>query len=78
MNIVPLDKLLHALAGIVIAALTYPFGILYAVICLFVVAIGKEVYDHFFGGTVDIYDIVATVWAGVVMLGIIELAISYI
>jgi hypothetical protein len=41
----PTDKLLHLLAGIAIAAVVYPFGILWACLAVFVAAIGKEAYD---------------------------------
>lgn len=73
----PTDKILHVLVGCSIAALMHPFGMLSAVFALFVIGIGKEVYDHFFGGTVDIYDAAATIWGGVVMLGAVELAQAY-
>jgi hypothetical protein len=44
MNI-QIDKLLHILAGSTIAALAYPFGILWAFLAVFIAAIGKEAYD---------------------------------
>jgi hypothetical protein len=71
------DKLLHLLAGCTIAGAVHPFGILAAVIALFIVGIGKEVYDHFEGGTVDVYDAAATVWGGAVMLGWLEIAQAF-
>ena len=73
---IPVDKLLHLLAGCTIAAAVHPFGILPALIAAGVVAVGKEVYDHFANGTVDIYDAAATAWGGAAMLGVIELARS--
>lgn len=48
-----------------------------AAIALFTIGIGKEVYDRFTGGTVDVYDALATVWGGAVMLGWIEIAQAY-
>lgn len=75
---IPIDKQLHLLAGCTIAATTHPFGILAAVIALFIIAIGKEVYDHFAKGTVDIYDAAATVWGGAFMLGWIDVVRSYL
>ena len=72
--IIPTDKLLHLLAGCAIAVGLHPFGLPIAVLALTAVGIGKEVYDRFTGGTVDVYDALATVWSGVVMIGWIELA----
>jgi hypothetical protein len=74
---IPIDKQLHMLAGCAIAAAAHPFGILPAVIALAVIGIGKEVYDHFTGGAVDVYDAMATAWGGAVMLGWIEIARGY-
>lgn len=74
---IPLDKQLHLFAGCAIAGAVHPFGILPAFIALVVVGIGKEVYDHFGHGTVDVYDAMATVWGGAVMLGWIEIARGY-
>lgn len=74
---IPNDKQLHLLAGYAIAAAMHPFGILPAVAALAIIGIGKEVYDHFFSGTVDVYDFMATVWGGAVMLGWIELVQGY-
>ena len=65
---IPTDKLLHLLVGCAIAAAMHPFGILPAFIALAVVGIGKEVYDYFNHGTVDVYDFMATVWGGAVTL----------
>lgn len=72
-----LDKLLHLLAGCTIAGAAHPFGTLAAAIALAVIGIGKEVYDRFTGGTVDVMDAAATVWGGAVMLGWIEIARGY-
>lgn len=71
---IPVDKLFHLLAGCAVAGALHPFGVLAAVVALLVVGIGKEVYDHFGHGTVDVYDFMATVWGGAVMLGWIEIA----
>lgn len=62
----PTDKILHLLAGIAIATLVYPFGILWAIAAVFIAAIGKETYDSTGRGHVELLNAVATVagWAG--------------
>lgn len=74
---IPTDKLFHGLAGAVVAGALHPFGITAALAAVAVVAIGKEVYDHFADGTVDAWDAMATVWGGAVMVGWLELAGVY-
>ena len=62
------DKLLHFVAGaIVYAAASWLVGY-YAIALVVVVAVGKEVYDHYYGGTVDAYDAIATVLGGLVCM----------
>lgn len=63
------DKLLHFVAGSLIYASTSWFFGYYALGLVAVVAIGKEVYDNYYNGTVDVWDAVATVLGGVVCLG---------
>lgn len=65
----PTDKLLHFLAGIAIAALVYPFGILWAFLAVSIVAIGKEIRDAQGFGTPEIADALATIAGGAVLLG---------
>ena len=69
------DKISHFLAGGFIAALVWPFGVWLAVIAVLVAAVGKEVYDklHPDKHTVDIWDAIATVMGGFLMLGWLEL-----
>ncbi len=63
----PLDKKAHMWAGLAVyLAVHLFFGPTWAIVAVVVAAIGKEIYDHFFGGTVDEYDIVATLTGGVV------------
>ena len=63
------DKLLHYLFGSIIAAVLLPFiGGVFALMVVAAVGIGKEVYDHFFGGTVEAMDVVWTVFGGVVVV----------
>lgn len=63
------DKLLHFVAGSLIYASTSWFLGYYAFGLVVVVAVGKEVYDHYYNGIVDVYDAVATVLGGIVCLG---------
>jgi hypothetical protein len=65
----PTDKLLHLLAGIAIAALAYPFGILWACLAVLVAAVGKEIYDSTGRGHVELLDALATVAGGALLLG---------
>ena len=58
---IPYDKKLHFIAGAfafsIISLLASP---LLALLGSAVVGVLKEVYDHYFGGTVDAWDAVAT------------------
>lgn len=64
----PSDKLLHLLAGSTIAALVYPFGILWACLAVFIAAIGKEAYDSTGRGHVELLDAAATVAGGALLV----------
>ena len=74
---IPVDKQLHLLVGCTVAGAMHPFGLLAAVLALLIVGVGKEVYDHFGNGTVDVYDAIATFAGGAAMLGWLELAGAY-
>ena len=63
------DKLLHFVAGVLIYQSTVWFIGYYAIIPVVICALGKEVYDHYYGGTVDGYDAVTTIVGGLVCLG---------
>lgn len=65
----PTDKLLHLLVGSAIAALVYPFGILWAIAAVSVAAVGKEIYDSTGRGNVELLDAMATLAGGAVLLG---------
>lgn len=65
----PVDKLLHLLAGSTLAALVYPFGILWACLAVLVAAVGKEAYDSTGRGNVELMDAVATLAGGAALLG---------
>lgn len=55
------DKLLHFVAGLFVYASTAWFLGYYALVLVVVVAVGKEMYDNYYNGTVDVYDAVAYV-----------------
>ena len=68
-NKIPKDKLLHFIAGVIIYQSTFWVIGYYSLALVVLFAIGKEVYDHYYGGTVDGYDAVATIVGGLVCLG---------
>lgn len=70
-----LDKILHVGAGYAVYLTVVPLGMEWAALATIVAAVGKEVYDKYFGGTVDHYDAVATV-AGGVLAGAVSAVIS--
>lgn len=61
---IPKDKVLHFFAGIVTAAVMYPFGSLAMLVTTSIVAIAKEVVDYNGYGTPDINDAIATICGG--------------
>lgn len=62
------DKIGHFHAGIAVAALFYPFGLIAAIVATFIAAIGKEIWDSYGHGTPDKYDALATILGGGVLL----------
>lgn len=57
-----LDKIYHAIAGIVIYLTTWwVFNSTISIIAVFIAAIAKEVYDRYRHGKPDVYDFIATV-----------------
>lgn len=64
-----LDKLLHLLVGALIAAYVLPEGWLIAMLCVSIVAWGKEGYDWWTGrGAFELWDVVATKAGGLATL----------
>lgn len=64
---IQVDKILHFFVGFVI---TIFFGTMFDIqvglsLCLFA-AVGKEIYDHYFGGDPDWKDILATMLGGLI------------
>jgi hypothetical protein len=72
---VPVDKFLHFICGLVIAALLTPFIGAYSILVVAVIAALKEIYDarHPDKHTADFMDWVATVLGGVLGMLIITL-----
>lgn len=64
-----IDKITHTLAGAAIAAALLPWGVIPALLAVIVAAVGKELWDAQGHGTPDVYDALATVIGGVLMLG---------
>lgn len=64
-----MDKLAHFLAGIAVAALAHPFGVVPALLLTLAAAIGKEILDAKGNGTPEILDAVATLLGGAVLVG---------
>jgi len=65
----PIDKLLHLLAGIAIAAILYPFGVVPAFCAVLFAATAKELWDKTGRGTPELLDAVATIAGGATLLG---------
>lgn len=80
---IALDKVAHALAGAVVAALALPFGDRWAVAAITAAAVGKEAYDAWANRraraqgllaphTVDAADAGWTVLGGLLMAGALK------
>jgi hypothetical protein len=65
---VPVDKFLHFICGLVIAALLTPLIGAYSIVVVAVIALLKEIYDYLHKDihTPDFWDWVATVLGGLV------------
>ena len=63
----PIDKANHAFQGLLIYALIAIYSPLAAIVVVVIVGVGKEVVDRYIGGTVDKWDVVATVASPIVL-----------
>jgi len=74
-NKVPVDKFMHFLCGLVIAAVLTPFIGAYSIAVVAVIAALKEIYDYLHPKThtADFWDWVATTLGGVVGFVIVSL-----
>jgi hypothetical protein len=66
---IPRDKLAHFLAGIAVAAVVYPFGVIPALIVVVIAGLAKEVWDMQGNGTPEMADFLATVSGGGLLIG---------
>jgi hypothetical protein len=66
---IPRDKLAHFLAGIAVAAVAYPFGLIAAMLATVIAAVGKELWDAQGNGTPEMADFLATVVGGGMLVG---------
>jgi hypothetical protein len=72
---VPIDKFMHFICGLVIAALLTPFIGAYSIVVVAIIALLKEIYDYLHKDihTPDFYDWVATTLGGLVGFVIVAL-----
>ena len=66
------DKVLHALAGFIVGAVSmYLFGV-YSIALVLLAGISKEAYDYYDYGKFDVFDLIATIlggWVGIMLIG---------
>lgn len=65
------DKALHFAAGVFIAFLFAPLGMMHAFLATLAAGALKEIYDRLFGGSVELLDVVATAAGGAIAVGIL-------
>jgi hypothetical protein len=65
---IPQDKCLHVIAGVVIFAIAHFVSWQVGMAAVLVIGIAKEILDHFTGGDVSVWDVVATVAGGLLGL----------
>ncbi|MGX7004125.1 hypothetical protein [Caballeronia sp. KNU42] len=68
MQAFPQDKCLHVIAGVVIFALAHVVSWQLGIAAVLLVGIAKEILDHFTGGDVSVWDVVATLAGGLLGL----------
>ena len=65
---IPQDKANHIAYGAIVAfAASFALPPTYTLLLVLIVAVLKEVYDKMYNTSVDIYDIVATVFGGILV-----------
>lgn len=67
MYLIGKDKLLHYILGTYIGLVGY-YSWWLGLAVVIIVAIGKEVYDKYYGGTVEVEDFYATILGGLFTL----------
>lgn len=66
--LIPQDKCLHALAGVLIFGVAHFITWQIGLVAVLLAGIAKETLDHFTGGDVSVWDVVATVSGGLLGL----------
>lgn len=64
MSAIPQDKCLHIIAGVFIFGVAHFVTWQIGIAAVLVAAISKETLDHFTGGDVSVWDVVATATGG--------------
>ncbi|REG58953.1 hypothetical protein B0G80_1678 [Paraburkholderia sp. BL6669N2] len=68
MEAIPQDKCLHVIFGMLIFAIGHFVTWQVGIACVAAVGILKEVLDHFTGGDVSVWDVIATLTGGLIGL----------
>jgi hypothetical protein len=68
MKAIPQDKCLHVILGVLIFAIGHLVNWQVGIALVAVAGIVKEVLDHFTGGDVSVWDVVATLTGGLIGL----------
>jgi len=71
----PIDKMLHYFIMYWFATIVYPLveNLWYTVLIITIAAVGKEIYDYFKKGSVEMLDIMWTIFGG--LSGVVEVAL---
>lgn len=64
MRTIPQDKCLHVIAGVLIFSLAHLVSWQLGIAAVIVVGVAKEIVDHFTGGDVSVWDVLATFMGG--------------
>jgi hypothetical protein len=68
MRAIPQDKCLHVIAGVLLFAVAHLVTWQVGIAVVILVAIAKELLDHFTGGDVSVWDVAATLSGGLLGL----------
>jgi hypothetical protein len=64
MRTIPQDKCLHVIAGMLIFGIAHFVTWQVGITAVLLIGIAKEILDHFTGGDVSVWDVIATVTGG--------------
>ncbi|MFM0256111.1 hypothetical protein [Paraburkholderia sediminicola] len=68
MSAIPQDKCLHVIAGVLIFGVAHFLTWQIGIAAVLIAGIAKETVDHFTGGDVSVWDVVATATGGLLGL----------